>query len=180
MASSVNKVLLLGRLTRDPELRYTPKGTAVCDLGLALNRVWTDQGSGEKREEVTFVDVTVWQRTAEICAQYLKKGRQVFLEGRLQMDQWDAPDGAKKSKLKVTAENVTFVDGGGAGRGEPGGAGGEGSEGGGARRSGGYQRGSPARPPQRPQAPPPPAEPQAEEPPASFQDEPPPHDPEPF
>jgi len=171
--ASVNKVMLLGRLTRDPELRYTPKGTAVCDLGLALNRVWTDP-SGEKKEEVTFVDVTTWQRTAELCAQYLKKGRQVFLEGRLQMDQWDAPDGTKKSKLKVTADQVTFVDSGG-GRGDAGA--GEGAEGGGARRSSGYQRGGAPRGPQRPApAPPagPPAEAQAEEPP-SFNDNPPEH-----
>jgi single-strand DNA-binding protein len=163
MASCVNKVMLLGRLTRDPELRYTPKGTAVCDLGVALNRVWTDPQSGEKREDTTFVDVTVWQRTAEICAQYLKKGRQVFLEGRLQMDTWEQ-EGAKKSKLKVVAENVTFLDGGNRG----GESGGEGFEGGGMRRGGGATRGG-ARGPQRPA-------PAREEPPASEppMDEPPP------
>lgn len=154
--ASVNKVMMLGRLTRDPELRYTPKGTAVCDLGVALNRTWTDPG-GEKKEEVTFVDVTAWSRTAELCAQYLKKGRQVFIEGRLKLDQWEQ-EGAKKSKLTVVADQVTFVDGG------QGGAGGgreyssEGSEGGGggARRSGGYQQRGPSsnRGPQRPANPP--------------------------
>ena len=84
--ASFNKVILLGNLTRDPEIRYTPKGSAVCDLGLAVNRSYTLE-SGEKREEVTFVDVTLWGRTAEVASEYLKKGRPVFIEGRLQMDE---------------------------------------------------------------------------------------------
>ncbi|MCE9581760.1 MAG: single-stranded DNA-binding protein [Planctomycetes bacterium] len=149
--ASVNKVMLLGRLTRDPELRYTGKGTAVCDLGLALNRVGKD-ANGEKKEEVTFVDVTAWERTAELCAQYLKKGRQVFIEGRLKFEQWDAKDGTKRSKLSVTADQVTFVDGGGGGAREPGD--GEGAESGGGAKRGGFQRGAPSggpRPPSRPQ-----------------------------
>ena len=148
--ASVNKVMLLGRLTADPELRYTPKGTAVCDLRMAMNRTYTDPGSGEKKEEATFVDVTAWGRTAEISAQYLKKGRQVFIEGRLKFDQWEQ-EGQKRSKLSVTADQVTFVDGGGAGAG---GGGSEGAEGGGGAKRGGFQRGSaPARGPQKPSAP---------------------------
>ncbi len=83
--ASFNKVILLGNLTRDPEVRYTPKGSAVCDLGIAVNRVYTTD-SGEKREEVTYVDVVLWARLAEIAGEYLKKGRPVFIEGRLQMD----------------------------------------------------------------------------------------------
>ncbi len=83
--ANLNKVLLLGNVTRDPEVRYTPKGSAVCDLGIAVNRAYTTD-SGEKREEVTFVDVTLWGRTAEVASEYLKKGRPVFIEGRLQMD----------------------------------------------------------------------------------------------
>ncbi len=86
--ASFNKVILLGNLTRDPEVRYTPKGTAVTDLGLAVNRTYTAD-NGEKREEVTFVDVTFWGRTAEVAGEYLKKGRPVFVEGRLQLDSWD-------------------------------------------------------------------------------------------
>jgi single stranded DNA-binding protein (ssb) len=86
--ANLNKVLLLGNVTRDPEVRYTPKGSAVCDLGVAVNRAYTTD-SGEKREEVTFVDVTLWGRTAEVASEYLKKGRPVFIEGRLQMDTWD-------------------------------------------------------------------------------------------
>ena len=86
--ASVNKVMLLGNLTRDPEIRYTPKGTAVTDLGMAINRIRTGD-SGERIEEVTYVDVTLWGRSAELAGQYLSKGRSVFIEGRLQLDQWD-------------------------------------------------------------------------------------------
>ena len=106
--SNLNKALLMGNLTRDPELRYTPKGTAVADLGIAVNRRvkdgdnWTD--------ETTFVDVTVWGKTAENVQKYLTKGRGVFIEGRLQLDQWeDKETGKKRSKLKVVAENVQFL-----------------------------------------------------------------------
>jgi len=109
--SSFNKVILLGNLTRDPELRFTPKGTAVAKLGLAVNRVWTNEG-GEKKEEVTFVDVDVFGRTAENCGQYLKKGRPVLIEGRLKLDQWDdKQSGQKRSKLGVVAETVQFLGG---------------------------------------------------------------------
>jgi single-strand DNA-binding protein len=109
--ATVNKVMLLGNLTRDPELRYTPAGAAVCEFALALNRQYTNKQSGQKVDEVTFVDVVAWGRTAEISAEYLKKGRQVFVEGRLTQDRWESQDGKKMSKLKVTAEQVTFVGG---------------------------------------------------------------------
>lgn len=107
--SSFNRVLLLGNLTRDPETRYTPQGKAVCDIGLAVNRV-SSLENGEKREEVTFVDVTLWGKTAEIAGQYLKKGRPVFIEGRLQMDTWDdKATGQKRSKLKVVGETLQLI-----------------------------------------------------------------------
>jgi single-strand DNA-binding protein len=107
--ASFNKVILLGNLTRDPEVRYTPKGTAVTDLGLAVNRTYTAD-NGEKREEVTFVDVTFWGRTAEVAGEYLKKGRPVFVEGRLQLDTWDdKQSGQKRSKLKVIGENMQML-----------------------------------------------------------------------
>ncbi len=107
--ANLNKVLLMGNLTRDPEVRYTPKGTAVTELGIAVNRTFSGE-NGEKREEVTFVDVTVWGRTAENAGQYLKKGRSVFIEGRLQLDSWeDKQSGQKRNKLKVVADNVQFL-----------------------------------------------------------------------
>jgi single-strand DNA-binding protein len=109
--ASFNKVLLLGNLTRDPEVRYTPKGSAVADLGIAVNRQYT-LDTGEKREEVTFVDVTFWGRTAEVAGEYLKKGRQVFIEGRLQLDTWDdKQSGQKRSKLKVIGEMMQMLGG---------------------------------------------------------------------
>src|SRR5205809_7875474 len=118
--ASFNKVILLGNLTRDPEVRYTPKGTAVTELGMAVNRVYTAE-NGEKREETTFVDVTLWGRTAEIAGEYLKKGRPVFIEGRLQLDTWDdKQSGQKRSKLKVVGEGLQLLGG------RPGGGGGGG------------------------------------------------------
>ena len=121
--ASFNKVILLGNLTRDPEVRYTPKGSAVCDLGIAVNRQYT-LDSGEKREEVTYVDVVLWSRLAEIAGEYLKKGRPVFIEGRLQLDTWDdKQSGQKRSKLRVIGETMQLLGG------RPPGAGG-GSEGG--------------------------------------------------
>jgi len=108
--ASFNKVILMGNLTRDVELRYTPSGSAVADLGLAVNRTWYDKQADQKNEETTFVDITVWGRTAEIAGEYLTKGRPVLIEGRLQMDQWeDKETGQKRSKLKVTCENMTMV-----------------------------------------------------------------------
>ncbi|MEA3187882.1 MAG: single-strand DNA-binding protein [Chthoniobacter sp.] len=117
--ANLNKVMLMGNLTRDPEVRYTPKGTAVCEIGMAVNRQFTSE-NGEKREEVTFVDVTLWGRQAEIAGEYLKKGRPVFIEGRLQLDTWDdKTSGQKRSKLRVVAEGMQFLgsrgDGGGGG-----------------------------------------------------------------
>ena len=107
--ASFNKVILLGNLTRDPEIRYTPKGSAVCDLGIAINRQYTLE-NGERREEVTYVDVVLWARLAEIAAEYLKKGRPVFIEGRLQLDTWDdKQSGQKRSKLRVIGENMQML-----------------------------------------------------------------------
>jgi single-strand DNA-binding protein len=120
--ANLNRVLLIGNLTRDPEIRYTPKGTAVAEIGMAINRVFTSD-DGEKREEVTFVDVTLWSRLAEIAEQYLKKGRPVFIEGRLQLDSWDDKQtGQKRSRLRVVAENLQLL--GARGEGDPGGTGG--------------------------------------------------------
>ena len=122
--ASFNKVILLGNLTRDPEVRYTPKGTAVTELGMAVNRVYTAE-NGEKREETTFVDITLWGRTAEIAGEYLKKGRPVFIEGRLQLDTWDdKQSGQKRSKLKVVGEGLQLIGS------RPGGGGGGGGGGG--------------------------------------------------
>jgi single-strand DNA-binding protein len=137
--ASFNKVILLGNLTRDPEVRYTPKGTAVTELGMAVNRVYTAE-NGEKREETTFVDVTLWGRTAEIAGEYLKKGRPVFIEGRLQLDTWDdKQSGQKRSKLKVVGEGLQLLGG------RPGGGGGGG--GGGGDEEGGSRSSRPAPPP---------------------------------
>jgi len=130
MAASLNKVLLMGNLTRDPEVKYTPKGTAVCDLGLAINDSYKAQ-DGTIKETVTYVDVEVWGRTAENCKQYLTKGRPVFVEGQLRLDQWEQ-EGQKRSKMKVRADRVQFLGGG------PGGGGGGG---GGSRPAGNYSGG---------------------------------------
>lgn len=109
--ASFNKVILIGNLTRDPDLRTTSNGTAICDLGLAVNRRWKDQ-AGRDQEETTFVDVTVWNRAAENCAQYLQKGAPVLVEGRLHLEQWeDRNGGGKRSKLSVVAETVQFLAG---------------------------------------------------------------------
>lgn len=111
MAGNVNKVFLLGNVTRDPELRYTPSGAAVTTLGIAINRYYTTK-EGDRREEVTFVDVSVWNRQAENCAQYLRKGRSVHVEGYLRLDTWDdKTTGQKRSQLKVEAENIQFLGG---------------------------------------------------------------------
>jgi single-strand DNA-binding protein len=110
--ANLNKVMLIGNLTRDPELRHTPKGTAVAELGLAINRVWKDE-QGQKQEETTFVDVTLWGRQAELAQQYLAKGRPVYIEGRLNLDTWDdKATGQKRSKLKVIGENLQFLSSG--------------------------------------------------------------------
>ena len=106
---SLNKVLLIGNLTRDPELRYTAKGTAIAKVSIAINRHWTDE-AGNKKEEVTFVDVDIFGRNAENVGQYLKKGSPTLVEGRLKLDQWDdKQSGQKKSRLGVIADNVQFL-----------------------------------------------------------------------
>ena len=107
--ASLNKVLLIGNLTRDPELRYIPSGTAVANFGLAVNRVYTQDG--ERKQDTCFVDIVAWSRTAENCANYLSKGSPVFIEGRLQFRSWETDDGQKRNKLEVVAERVQFLSG---------------------------------------------------------------------
>ena len=106
----VNKVFLAGRLTRDPELQYTPQGSAVCRLGLAVSRVYKAK-DGERKEDTMFVDVTVWEKSAEYCGEHLRKGRPVLIEGRLKSDTWDdKATGQKRSKLQVVALRVQQLD----------------------------------------------------------------------
>ncbi len=105
---SFNRVLLMGNLTRNPEIRYTPSGTAVADLGLAINESFKNK-AGETVEQTCFVDVVVWGRQAETASEYLHKGSPVFVEGRLQLDQWENPQGEKRSKLRVRADRVQFL-----------------------------------------------------------------------
>jgi single-strand DNA-binding protein len=108
--ASFNKVILAGNLTRDPELRYLPKGTAVAQFSLAVNRTWKSE-SGETKEEVNFIDVEAFGRQAEVIAQYMRKGRPLLVEGRLKMDSWeDKTTHQKKSKLKVVLEGFSFID----------------------------------------------------------------------
>jgi single-strand DNA-binding protein len=107
--ADLNKVFLMGALTHDPELRYTTNGTAVADLRLATTRAWSGK-DGERREDKLFIDVTVWNRQAENCCQYLKKGRTIHVEGYLKLESWDTPTGEKRSKIKVEAERVQFLD----------------------------------------------------------------------
>ena len=111
--ANVNKVIIIGRITRDIELKYTPKGTAVAELGMATNRSRTDD-SGQRIEETTFVDVTLWGKQAELANQYLSKGREVYIEGRLQLDTWqDKTSGQNRSKLRVVGETMQFIGGAG-------------------------------------------------------------------
>ena len=118
MAASFNKVLLMGNLTRDPELRYIPSGQAVTSFTVAVNRVYNSQ-AGEKKEEVSFIRVVVWARLAENCNEYLKKGSPVFVEGRFQSRNWEAQDGSKRSTIEVVAQSVQFLSSrGGSSRGE--------------------------------------------------------------
>ncbi len=106
---NLNKVMLIGNVTRDPELRYTPKGSAVTEIGMAINRYYNSD-DGERREETTFVDVTLWGRQAEVACQYLKRGRPVYIEGRLQLDSWeDKQSGQKRNKLRVVGEAMQFL-----------------------------------------------------------------------
>lgn len=120
--SSFNKVIVMGNLTRTPELRSTPGGTQVCDITVAVNENWTDQ-SGKQQEKATFVDITCWGKTAELVCRWKKQGDAVLVEGRLQQDKWvDKESGKNRTKLKVVAENVRFV---GRGQGDGGGGGGQ-------------------------------------------------------
>jgi len=120
--ANFNKVILAGNLTRDPELRYTPKGTAIARIGLAINRTWKSE-TGETKEEVTFVDVDAFGRQAEVIAQYMKKGRPFLVEGRLRLDQWeDKNTHQKQSKLRVVLEGFSFIDAKGADNAAPAGS----------------------------------------------------------
>jgi len=121
--ASYNRVVLVGNLTRDPELRYTPSGTAVSDLGVAGNDRYKN-ASGEWVDEATFVDVTLWARTAEVASEYLSKGSPVLIEGRLKLDTWETNDGQKRSKLRVICERMQMLGGRGEGGGSGGGGGG--------------------------------------------------------
>lgn len=122
--ANLNKVLMIGRLTRDPEIRYTPAGVAVTEFGLAVNRNYT-MPNGEKREETCFVDVNVWGKRGETAKEYLKKGRQVFIEGRLDFHSWEGQDGQKRSKHRIVVDTFQFLDSGRREEVEMGGSGGE-------------------------------------------------------
>lgn len=108
--ASFNKVILLGNLTRDPELRHTPAGMAVCSFDVAVNRSFTTK-AGDRREEACFITVVVWDKQAQTCAEFLSKGRQVLVEGRLQQRSWETQDGQKRTKHEVVAERVQFIGG---------------------------------------------------------------------
>lgn len=144
--ASYNKVILVGNLTRDPEVKYIPSGTAVADVSLAVNSTWFDKKSNERREEVTFVEVTFFGRQAEVVGEYLSKGKPVLVEGRLKMDSWDDKEtGKKRSKLYVVAESMQMLGGKGEGGGSSGGdysGGGSASRQSGGGRSGGGSQGS--------------------------------------
>ncbi len=103
-----NKVLLMGNLTRDPEMRATPSGTAVCQFGLAVNRIYNNS-NGERQEETTFVDIEAWGRQAETISKYVSKGNPLFVEGRLKLDSWENKEGEKRSKMKVVLENMQLI-----------------------------------------------------------------------
>lgn len=108
----LNKVMIIGRLTRDPELRTIPSGVSVCQIGLATNFVYTNQQTGQKVEQVEYHNVTLWRKLGEIANQYLKKGRRVYIEGRLQTRSWDGQDGQKRYKTEIVADNMIMLDGG--------------------------------------------------------------------
>src|SRR3954468_13823643 len=149
--ANFNKVILAGNLTRDPELRYTPKGTAIAKFGLAINRTWKNE-TGEAKEEVTFVDIDAFGKQAETLAKYMKKGRPILVEGRLRLDQWDDKQtNQKRSRLGVVLESFQFLDSGGAGEGG-------GGFSGGAPDASRQSRPAPNRPAPGAAAPPPPAD----------------------
>lgn len=123
----LNKVMIIGRLTRDPEMKATPSGANVTQIGLATNYVYTNQQTGQKVEQVEYHNVVVWRKLAEIASQYLKKGQRVYIEGRLQTRSWDAQDGTKRSRTEIVGDNMIMLDGGrgnGAGEADSGGNGG--------------------------------------------------------
>lgn len=124
--ANLNKVFLIGNLTRDPELRYSPSGTAVAKFGLAINRTYKGQ-DGEKKEDVCFVDIVAFGKRAEFCANYFSKGKPIFIEGHLQYSSWETPEGQKRSRLEVMAEGIQFMGGPKTGEGIAGEAGEEGS-----------------------------------------------------
>ena len=143
--ASFNKVILMGNLTRDPEVRYTAGGTALSEITLAINRRWFDKATNQSKEDTTFIDVTLWGRTAEVAGEYLSKGRPVLIEGRLHLDTWDDKEtGQKRSRLRVTGEQMTMLgtrgDGGGASGGGASGGGGGGGGNAGTGSGGGGQR----------------------------------------
>jgi len=107
---SLNKVQLIGNVTRDPELRYTPQGTAVCSFGLATNRSWMPEGATERREEVEFHKLVAWNKLAELCSQLITKGRKVYIEGRLQTRSWETPDGEKRQATEIVIEDMMLLD----------------------------------------------------------------------
>ena len=127
MAANINRVILIGNLTRDPELRHTPSGTAVCSLRLAVNSRRKDQ-TGQWVEKPNYFDVTVWGQQGENCAQYLAKGRPVGVAGRIEWREWDAPDGQKRQAVEIIADSVQFLGGRGDGEGGGGGFGGGGNQ----------------------------------------------------
>jgi single-strand DNA-binding protein len=143
----LNKVFLIGNLTRDPELRVTPKGTPICQFGIAVNRQFKDE-SGATRDETTFVDIEAWGKQGELVSKYLSKGSLAMVEGRLKFDQWeDKTSGQKRSKLKVVLDNVQFLSSKGSGGG---GGGGQGAPSGDPDAAGGAAAPRPARPPAGP------------------------------
>ena len=107
---SLNKVMLIGNLTRDPEMRYTPNGAGVCSFGLATNRSWSSGEGGERREETEFHRIVAWNKLAELCAQLLTKGRKVYIEGRLQTRNWEGPEGEKRNATEIVAEDMVLLD----------------------------------------------------------------------
>lgn len=129
MARSLNKVQLIGNLTRDPELRYTPQNTAVCTFGLATNRSWMPaDGSKERQEDVEFHNIVAWSKLAELCNELLAKGRKVYIEGRLQTRSWETAEGEKKYKTEIVAEDMIILDSRGGRDGSEGGDGGSGED----------------------------------------------------
>jgi single-strand DNA-binding protein len=115
MGKSINKVILVGRLGRDPEMKYTSGGTPFCRFSIATDDNWTDKGSGEKQERTEWHSIVVWDRLAEICNQYLTKGRLVYIEGSLQTREWDDKEGVKRKTTEVRARDMVMLGGGGSG-----------------------------------------------------------------